>query len=164
MKNVQKFKPKKKIMAILDPLENNEELLVKTLFDIIVKSKSFKIGKCENLIKSVDDAIVYYSIDRNSEIFKEQSLKKPIFDKLYSSPRLAAVYSLIITKNKLPTKIHDKIAEYAVKHGTSVQKIIRNNKDYKDDKFNFIVECVFDEFESDAYELYLYKYMNFKSK
>lgn len=164
MKNINKFKPTKRIIDILDVFENNEELLVKSLFDIIIKSKSFKIGKCENLIKNINDAIIYYSIDRNSEIFKEHAFKKPIFDKLYKSPRLAAVYSLIITKNKLPTKIHDRVAEYAVKHGASVQKIIQNNKDYKDDKFNFIVDIVFDEFESDAYELYLYKYMNFKSK
>jgi hypothetical protein len=159
--NLNKYKPNKWLTKKLDPICNDQNKLLQSLFDFVCKNKNFKIGSCEKIVKSADNCLIYYSVDRNGKDFIKIALQEQIYKKLLKSPRLAAVYSLIVTKNKLPSQIHNKIAEFLIeKKGISVSGLLRSFRNFKEDHLEFLIKHAFEEIENEGVEIYLYKYMN----
>jgi hypothetical protein len=163
--NFEKYKPKSYLLKVLDNFSENEELLIDNLFNILTTSNYFKIGSCEPLFLDINNCIVYYSIDIKSDLFIKYAYQESIVKRLLKSPRLAAIYSLLIANQKLPSKVHDKVAEFVVKQMISVKNIKESYKNFKQKDLYFLAKHSFEDLENNAPEIYLYKYnLNEKTK
>jgi len=156
--NFNKYKPKSYLTKTLDSFQDDENLLIENLFNFIITSNYFKIGYCETLFKDINDCIVYYSINKKTNLFLDYAYQDLINKKIIKSPRLAAIYSLVVADHKLPSKIHDKVAEFVVNSKILVEDIIRSCKNFDEKSLNFTIKYSFEDLESNAPEIYLYKY------
>jgi hypothetical protein len=77
---------------------------------------------------------------------------------------LAAIYSLILTENRLPSKVHDKVAEFVIKQGISVENIMKSHKNFQENNLLILAKYSFEDLESTGPETYLYKYNLRKTK
>lgn len=161
--NLKKYKPKSYLTKVLDAFCENENLLIKNLFNFVITSNYFKIGACEVLFQDINDCIIYYSIEKD-KLFIKYAYQDKIIKKIIKSPRLAAIYSLVITDQKLPSRVHDKVAEFVIKQEISVKDILKSYKNFDEKDLKFLEKYTFEDLENNAPEIYLYKYNLKKTK